>query len=201
MRIKLQIAIALLALYGAAAWLRPSSSDARANARANADPPRTEDAAPEPPVRAAPVQLEIARAKPVPYVGREVQPRPPEALSVSDVAIARMRERWESEHDDPEWSDNERATANALFDLFALPEDLLLDVSCRTTVCRIAVDTHDIGRFVGLAQHLRDEEYPIAVTLGDDTSGQAVAYLPRAGLEQELFDPPATHGLDPARGD
>jgi hypothetical protein len=93
-----------------------------------------------------------------------------------DQKISAIREQWERESDDPTWSEQARGETLALFAEHHVPGELLHDVRCRRTVCRISVDATDRLRMAGLAQHLTDNVPSAYFSIVED---QAFAYVPR----------------------
>lgn len=113
-----------------------------------------------------------------------------------------LQARWEREADDAAWTRHQEAAAQALLDLFELPAESLLDVRCRTSVCRLEVDADQLGRLATLGEHLKQEQYPVTFSLPNE-GGAVVAFVAREGMERELLgervpeDTPAPGDLQP----
>jgi hypothetical protein len=194
----LKILAALLALYAFIALVPLSESEpprahaARAPEEAPASEPRVTPVVPVPrperrPDPPAAIAANVARARERPLaqqssVTNEAADDEPEVFDgpppdpFVDQKITAVREQWERESDDLEWSKKAREETIALFAKQQLPEELLHDVRCRRTVCRIAVDATDPMRMAGLAQHLQDKVPDAYFSVIED---EAFAYVPR----------------------
>ncbi len=105
---------------------------------------------------------------------------------VSHTSEQQLLSRWEQEADEPEWTRNQTAVISNLLDLHAVSPGTLLDVSCRTSVCRITLGLEDLPRLMDLHRHVTEEQYPFALTL-DTEAGRAFAFVARDGMEEEVL--------------
>lgn len=94
--------------------------------------------------------------------------------------------RWESEADDPEWTRNQEAVTTALFELFQLSRQSLLEVDCRASVCRLEIEGDELSQLKALSQHLQEGRYPVSYSLPSE-GGALVAYVAREGMEREVL--------------
>lgn len=93
-----------------------------------------------------------------------------------DDKLAEFERQWQSESDDPRWTEVERNSAAQLFAKLSVPEELLRDVRCRRSLCRITLDANDPLRLAGLASHVSESDSSIKFRMQD---GEAFAYLQR----------------------
>lgn len=89
------------------------------------------------------------------------------------LSATELQTRWEKEHDDAEWTREQADLIRNLFDDFAIPEERLVNVQCRETVCRAVVEVSELGAFYALSQELDAGGYPAISTLGTEGSDAA----------------------------
>lgn len=93
-----------------------------------------------------------------------------------DQKLADMERQWQNESDDPRWTVRERANTIDVLSRMQVPAEVLRDVRCRSSLCRITVDAADPMRLAGLAGYLSHQDPPVSFRIQD---GQAFAYVPR----------------------
>jgi hypothetical protein len=129
------------------------------------------------------------RAAPAPHVGpaasasgaQAVATETPNGETSARVFTGPAHQRWEQEPKDPSWASKLEDEVQALFDDPELDHSQLIDVDCRTTLCRIEVHFDDHEAFERLV-HVSGARGPLTRLHGvsELEPNRVVTYVTRA---------------------
>jgi hypothetical protein len=98
-------------------------------------------------------------------------------------SFAQMGEAWLKETDDPEWSLNVKTFVGAMFETVARADAQSLDgvsVRCRQTVCRLDVETAEVGTLAEVLESSRQQQRHVTYSMSNSDAGSRIeAYVGR----------------------
>ena len=120
-------------------------------------------------------------------LGLEVSDAGPSAVPRRPAATPmELDVRWGSERQDQLWTQQLRERAHRVMEDFGLPGGVVKEVSCRTTVCRMTFGLESLAELLAARDTVVSEGQRLTLDM-DTASGQAVAYVAREGMEDEVL--------------